>query len=128
MDDYADCYNCTGDKALYECGFPMYGCELCRAYGNGEGKLKKEFRDKKVQIEDTYNGEKRTVTFTPPSYSCTTCRDTHTAKYDIWVDKLIDYNCSDPGHKMPRVDLPCHLCNKEEYTKEKEKVTLELNK
>src|SRR5687768_13438971 len=47
---YTDCYNCSGMRTRRSCGFPMMGCELCKAHGNGSGKLLVEYRNKIVDV------------------------------------------------------------------------------
>ena len=120
------CYNCTGDKTRYMCGVaPIYGCFLCKKYGDGKGKILTEYRHQKVKV---LNYEGIEVEMDPPTYECTTCKDTLQATYRIWVEKLRDKMISDNGWgKMPRVQLPCDKCKNEEHTEQKKQKEIELN-
>ena len=107
FDDYTNCYNCTGSHLRIQCGMPMLGCTLCKAYGNGRGMIKNEFRDVEISFSD--NGLE--YTFKPPSYQCLWCEDKKIDKYILWDN---DYQCSistDSGmHQMPRITAPCKSC------------------
>jgi hypothetical protein len=108
------------------CGVaPIYGCFLCKKYGDGKGKILTEYRHQKVKV---LNYEGIEVEMDPPTYECTTCKDTLQATYRIWVEKLRDKMISDNGWgKMPRVQLPCDKCKNEEHTEQKKQKEIELN-
>jgi hypothetical protein len=104
------CYNCTGANTFHDYGFPMYGCDLCRNYGKGGGKLFKKYRHAEIVI----NGK----TYIPPIYKCLECKDTEKIMYRFWDNRLID-SCSDRGSRsMPRVEITCKICNKKKHEKE----------
>jgi len=127
--EYVDCYNCTGANALSMCGFPFFGCLLCETYGNGGGRLLKQYRNQTVEIKHrTDKGVLTTKQFVPPNYSCLFCKDTHLASYTIWVDSLVDDGCSDHGeHNMPREKLPCHRYQEKEHEEARIKLTEQYN-
>ncbi len=123
--DLTPCYNCTGERTLYICGAPRYGCEVCKNYGNSNGKIFKQFRHQKVLITCKDGVIKE---FNPPIYECTTCKDTLKASYRLTIDKYKDPICSDYGwHKMPIVELPCDKCRKIEHVEKKKIKQANLN-
>ena len=116
--ELTDCYNCTGAKTYIECGFPIYGCLLCKQYGNGIGKLQKEYRHKSVQIKDD---DGNVHVFDPPLYTCLFCKDSKKVPYRIW-DKELQNNSSDHGSSiMPRGLVACQSCDQENHKKDVEK-------
>lgn len=104
--ELVNCYNC----AVREYGWrDVRGCILCLApYGNGQGKLFKEFRDKVLTVKGE---DGKDVKFDPPSYSCTFCKDTKKFKY--WIkypmgDSMI--GCG--GRNFDRQEeLTCRWCS-----------------
>lgn len=110
--DYVSCYNCTGSKAHIMCGFPMHGCRLCEAHGDGHGNLLKEFRYRTVEVPYLdADGVEQILKFEPPAYSCLWCKDTKKVMRKIWDPELVMRGCSDGGdHRMPRFEVACHTC------------------
>lgn len=108
-----DCYQCTGENQATSCGIPIKGCSLCESYGNGNGKLLKEKSIPGVQtVVNSVSGDR---VFTAPSWSCTRCRDTKTAKRQVWIKALENPGWSDYGsHDMPSVEVPCWKCGSRE--------------
>ena len=106
-DTLVDCYNCRGANTRLMCGFAMYGCDLCKTYGDGSGHIYSKFRN----IEVVINGKK----YVPPAFSCLECQDTKKSKYTIWDSTLANDRWSDYGaHNMPKVTVACRRC---EWTK-----------
>lgn len=116
-DNYVDCYNCTGANTHIECGFPSYGCELCRKHGNSRGLLLREFATSPVTISFPDG----TLTFEPPPYSCMVCKDKKTFNAKIWDPVIAKKEpiCSDNNdHLMPKVEVACYKCMRSQYEKE----------
>ena len=113
------CYNCTGANTMMMCGFPEFGCALCKTHGLGFGKLFASYRDKTVIIDGQ--------TYIPPSYSCLFCKDKKVTKRTIWDNRLTDDSWSDHGeHAMPRVVLPCSECLPDEFKEQYERTKKEI--
>ena len=56
---------------------------------------------------------------------CSNCWDTKHAKTRIWIEAMVDHAWSDFGEsQMPRVDLPCRMCNESQYNAEYKKAEL----
>ncbi len=103
---YVDCYNCTGSNTRSMCGMPMLGCLLCQTHGKGFGSLLQEYRNKPVEIA-TKNG---IIKFTPPAYSCLTCKDSKRKKMMVYDKDKLDNGCSDACHNMPMFEVACYAC------------------
>lgn len=102
---YVACYNCTGANSKYECGLPMYGCDLCKMHGNSFGKLLTEFSKQPVTIGG--------IVFTPPTYQCLECKDSGEYSYKFWDTKLEDHSMSDGRSLwMPRAQVACKVCHR----------------
>jgi hypothetical protein len=107
------CYGCRGANEILECGFPMWGCLLCKTYGDGCGNLLIEYRYREVIIDGQ--------TFVPPQYECLFCKDTKVYDYQVYVESLKDDMWSDGGlHNMPTVKVACHSCCNMEHEKQYE--------
>ncbi len=114
-----DCYGCRGANQRSECGFLEFGCLLCQTYGDGQGKLRVEYRQKEVKIGNE--------TFTPPEYVCLYCKDTHVYEYQVYVESLRDESWSDGGlHNMPLIKVACHACCEQEHNLEYEQAKAEI--
>lgn len=97
------CYNCNGINTIFQLGEPVYGCLLCKTYGDGNGNIKIEMRNKAVEIEGMY--------FRPPKYVCIFCRDTKIQTKKVWIDNLKEPSYSDKGWcKMPITQMTCKNC------------------
>lgn len=106
-----ECYNCNGANTRLQCGFHMFGCQLCLTHGDGHGKIFKEFRHKEVTA--IINGKE--YHFTPPVYQCIWCKDKKNKKIKLW-DKNFESIATDGGlHQMPEITTVCHVCHEEEY-------------
>jgi hypothetical protein len=90
------------------CGMPFRpGCKLCQKYGNGHGKLLKEYGNIEVNIDGKIYKPK-----------CHFFKGKKAAEYTVWDDRLVIESCSDRGaHAMPRIICPCHVCDKDNYEK-----------
>lgn len=112
---YTACYNCTGHKTFFECGVPIYGCALCKKYGNSFGEMLQQYRYVSVKI----NG----IKYTPPKYTCLECQDTKQYYYRFCDEDLYDLSWSDSGyHNWPKPQLACCQCCKEQHEKELVKI------
>lgn len=103
-----DCYNCRGSNTRTMCGFPQFGCELCEMCGDGHGHIYSKYRTVPITVGNQI--------FTPPTYSCLSCKDTKKAMYSIWDPTLMDNRWSDHGaHNMPKVEIACRACSGPEH-------------
>jgi hypothetical protein len=109
INKYKRCYNCTGANMRSTCGFPMFGCVLCKTYGDGKGNLLEEYYNEEVKI----TVGKTEQVFTPPNYKCLECKDSFVVMYEIYDEDCVDDGCSDPCAFMPKVKARCEECNPE---------------
>lgn len=115
------CYNCTVSP-MSMCGFPLFGCDLCKKFGDGNGNLYSIHNPKTSKLVVNVNGVDKV--FQHPPYDCLRCKDTKYAERDLFFEELVDRGYSDSCHLMPTVHIPCHLCsgmNKQEIEGESEK-------
>jgi len=116
--EYVNCYNCTCINIKFNCGTPLFGCVLCKKYGNMEGLLLKSFSEQIIKFED--NGI--SYIFEPPKYSCMHCKDTKIIETaysdgDIMQSSLCNLftDINNPFNFLQCSELPCHKCLPEEY-------------